>query len=81
MNAKRKPPGWRKALDNVSVGVDAYVECSLCPQDSHQRLGDRLWVARDLMVALDLSVGEGLDNGWTYDRDGNWTCHTCGGER
>ena len=82
MSAKRKPPGWRKALANVSVGVDAYVECSLCTQ-APDRLGDRLWIAHNLMLAVDLCVEDGLDDGWTYDRDGNWTCPTCnkkGGE-
>ena len=87
MSAKRKPPGWRKALANVSVGVDAWADCSVCGHS--ESLGDQYCRAADLVFAFGLCMNEGLDpdrwthKPWTYDREGNWTCPTCnkkGGE-
>ena len=75
MSAKRKPPGRRKALTNMwrgGGGCYYLVRCSCheCPTTAEvEAFG--IPKRRALPLLMD-------NEGWTYDKDGNWLCPVCG---
>jgi rubredoxin len=78
MSAKRKPPGWRKALAEVSTTVEVRATCTADPCVSGERYGDD---SHDMGVDFNCSkedvVEWALGDGWTYDKNGNWKCPDC----
>jgi len=80
----RKARGWKKAMRNVTTHLVAEARC----RDCH----DTGAIYADFNVPMYTVVVSGLDEshggwaagvGWTYDREGNWTCQECnqkGGE-
>ena len=74
MNEKKRAPGWRKALKNMTdnVVVRYYiVRCKIHDCPAWDQVEAHGIPKRD-------AVPQFMENeGWTYDKDGNWTCWDC----
>ena len=79
----RHARGWKKAMGNVLVWTQVETTCSKGGFGCEQVITD--CSQEDGRGAVDEGLasshgGELSEGGWTYDREGNWTCPECNKE-